>query len=139
MVVEEIEKLLEIIRPANISEITVGTGNPRTTVTVRKAPSCALPKKKSAKPVKQDAKQTEEHETDKAIYITAPMVGIFHNAGNALETGSKVKIGQQVGTIESMKLMNDIMSENEGSVAEVLIEDGMPVEYGQNLLKLEGS
>ena len=65
------------------------------------------------------------------------MVGIFHSAGNAITEGIAVKAGQSVGAIESMKLMNDVISEHEGTVAEVLVDDGMPVEYGQMLFRLE--
>ena len=65
------------------------------------------------------------------------MVGIFHSAGNSMTEGVAVKAGQSVGAIESMKLMNDVISECDGVIAEVLVEDGLPVEYGQPLFRLE--
>ena len=138
MIIEEIEKLIDIIRDAKISELTVATGNPRTTVTIRKALAPEPTPKKSVNPLNKKTKAAkEEPAADNTIHVTAPMVGIFHSTGDMLEEGCAVRIGQQVGTIESMKLMNDIISEYEGSIAEVMVEDGMPVEYGQNLLRLE--
>ena len=68
--------------------------------------------------------------------IAATMVGVFHSAKPPLDAGAMVKAGQRVGSIESMKLMNDVVSTAEGIVVNVLIEDGLPVEYGQVLFQV---
>ena len=67
------------------------------------------------------------------------MVGMFHVVDGIARVGAEVSEGQVVGSIESMKLANDIVSEVAGRVREVLVEDGMPVEYGQPLYRLEPS
>ena len=74
---------------------------------------------------------------DLEVFITARMVGIFHSIDSVGAVGTAVKAGQVVGAIESMKLLNDAVSDHDGVIAEVLVEDGMPVEYGQRLFRLE--
>jgi len=134
----EIERLVGIIRDSRISELAVSSGGVK--VRLRKqltgvaapvpaAPPAEAPHSVEPEPVEEPAAA--------AAYITAPMVGIFHSIDSAGAVGALVKAGQVVGAIESMKLMNDIMSEHDGMIAEVLVEDGAPVEYGQNLFRLE--
>ena len=77
-----------------------------------------------------------------ARQITAPMVGTFYrkpapDARSFVEPGDTVHVGQVVCIIEAMKLMNEIQSDTDGVVAEVLVEDGQPVEYGQPLFRLK--
>ena len=50
-----------------------------------------------------------------------------------VQVGDTVKKGQVVAIVEAMKLMNDIESDFDGEVAEILVENGQPVEYGQPL------
>ena len=66
------------------------------------------------------------------------MVGTFYkasspNADPFVEVGQEVKIGQVLCIIEAMKLMNQIESEKNGIIKEILIKDGAAVEYGQKL------
>ena len=53
-----------------------------------------------------------------------------------VSVGDTVKKGQTLGIIEAMKLMNEIESDYDGTVAEVLVENGAPVEYGQPLFRI---
>jgi len=142
MEIEEIEQLVDMIREARISELAVTTDG--STVRLRKplpriqpvasapAPSRAVQPAPSALPASAHAEPV-----DLQLLVSAPMVGIFHSAGNSMTEGVAVKAGQSVGAIESMKLMNDVISECDGVIAEVLVEDGLPVEYGQPLFRLE--
>lgn len=75
-------------------------------------------------------------------YITSPMVGTFYrspgpDAAVFVEVGQLVRRGQHVCIIEAMKLMNEIESEVEGKIVEILVENGQPVEYGQQLFAIE--
>ena len=78
---------------------------------------------------------------DKATYITSPMVGTFY-ASPSPESEAFVAIGDAVEAdtvvciIEAMKIMNEIHAEQKGSIAEVLVENGEPVEFGQRLYRL---
>lgn len=74
--------------------------------------------------------------------IAAPMVGTFYNAEGPgakpfVEVGTKVKKGDVVCIIEAMKLMNEVESEVDGEVVEILIGNEEMVEYGQPLFVLK--
>lgn len=76
-----------------------------------------------------------------ANLVTSPLVGIFYSAPSEgadafVSVGDVVKKGQTLAIIEAMKLMNEIECEYEGTVTEVLVQNGQPVEYGQPLFKI---
>ncbi len=75
-------------------------------------------------------------------YITSPFVGTFYrspgpDAAPFVDAGTHVKKGQVLCIVEAMKLMNEIESEIDGSVVQVLVENGQPVEYGEPLFKIK--
>lgn len=75
-------------------------------------------------------------------YIKSPMVGTFYRAASPeskpfADVGTKVVENSVVCIIEAMKIMNEIQAETKGSVLEVLVENGQPVEYGQRLFKVK--
>jgi acetyl-CoA carboxylase biotin carboxyl carrier protein len=87
--------------------------------------------------------QTEEKVIDdKNVKIVAsPIVGTYYASadpkkGAFVKSGSKVKKGDTLCIIEAMKLMNEIDSEFDGEVVEVLVENEQMVEYGQGLFKI---
>lgn len=70
--------------------------------------------------------------------IKSPMVGTFYRStapgsNPFVEVGQAVKAGDTVCIIEAMKLLNEIESEHDGMIKEILVENGQPVEYGQPL------
>ena len=76
--------------------------------------------------------------------ITSPMVGTFYRAAAPeeepfVELGSKVNIGQTICILEAMKLMNEIESEFNAEIVEILVENGTPVEFGQVLMRVKQS
>ena len=76
--------------------------------------------------------------------ITSPMVGTFYRAaapGEApfVELGSKINVGQTICILEAMKLMNEIESEFNAEIVEILVENGTPVEFGQVLMRVKQS
>jgi len=78
---------------------------------------------------------------DAGLIVNAPFVGIFYRApkpGAApfVDVGTDVTEDTIVGIIEVMKLMNTVRAEVRGTVAQVLVEDGAVVEYGQALLRI---
>jgi acetyl-CoA carboxylase biotin carboxyl carrier protein len=77
-----------------------------------------------------------------ATYIKSPMVGTFYRSASPeskpfAESGTRVVENTVVCIIEAMKIMNEIQAELKGTVVEVLVENGQPVEYGQRLFKLK--
>ena len=76
--------------------------------------------------------------------ITSPMVGTFYRAAAPgedpfVELGSKINIGQTICILEAMKLMNEIESEFNAEIVEILVENGTPVEFGQVLMRVKQS
>ena len=76
--------------------------------------------------------------------ITSPMVGTFYRASAPgedpfVEIGSAISVGQTICILEAMKLMNEIESEFNGVVVEVLVDNGTPVEFGQVLMRVKKS
>ncbi|MBO6971315.1 MAG: acetyl-CoA carboxylase biotin carboxyl carrier protein [Prochlorococcus marinus CUG1431] len=76
------------------------------------------------------------------IEITSPMVGTFYRAAAPgeepfVEVGNNVKVGQTICILEAMKLMNEIESEFDGEIVEILVENGTPVEFGQVLMRVK--
>ena len=74
--------------------------------------------------------------------ITSPMVGTFYRAAAPdedpfVEVGSNVKLGQTICILEAMKLMNEIESEFNAEIVEILVENGTPVEFGQVLMRVK--
>lgn len=76
--------------------------------------------------------------------VIAPLVGIFHSWGKPngkplVAVGDRIKVGQLVGTIQSLNVLNEVESTVAGRVAEIFVRDGQPVEYGQQLLAIDSA
>lgn len=74
-------------------------------------------------------------------FVRSPMVGTFYRAASPdmpafVDVGSKITETTPICIIEAMKVMNEIQAEVKGTVAEVLVDNGQPVEYGQPLFKV---
>jgi acetyl-CoA carboxylase biotin carboxyl carrier protein len=79
---------------------------------------------------------------DLRIPVLAPLVGTFYQAAQPgqppfVQVGDVVEIGQTVCIVEAMKLMNEVAAGEGGKVAEILVENGEPVEFEQVLMYLE--
>ena len=76
--------------------------------------------------------------------VVSPMPGTFYSAPSPeadpfVKVGDNVKKGDTLCIVEAMKIMNEIESENSGTISEVLINNGDPVEYNQPLFKIKSS
>ena len=74
--------------------------------------------------------------------VKSPIVGVYYAASSPtakpyVEVGQKVKKGDVLCIIEAMKLMNEIESEFDGEIAEILLKDGEMVEFGKPLFKIK--
>ena len=78
---------------------------------------------------------------DAGHIVSAPMIGTFYSSASPsdppfIQPGDRVEAGQTIGIIEAMKIMNEIASDRNGVVAEILAANAQPVEYGSPLLRL---
>ena len=90
------------------------------------------------------ARQTPPPGRSDLLDVTSPMVGTFYRAAAPgedpfVELGSKVNVGQTICIVEAMKLMNEIESEFNSEIVEILVENGTPVEFGQVLMRVKKS
>lgn len=85
--------------------------------------------------------ETAQEEPDDRTAVTAPLVGTCYLAPEPgaepfVSVGDLVEPGQQVAIVEAMKLMNPVVADQRGEVAEILVGDAEPVEYGAPLVLL---
>ncbi|MDK2807779.1 MAG: acetyl-CoA carboxylase biotin carboxyl carrier protein [Clostridiales bacterium] len=90
-----------------------------------------------------DAKQaaTSCEAPESKTVVKSPLVGTFYAAAAEdappfVKVGDTVKRGQVLGIVEAMKLMNEIESDYEGVITEILVENAQAVEYGQPLFRI---
>ena len=79
---------------------------------------------------------------DDLVKVTSPLVGTAYlapepGAKKFVEVGQKIKKGQTIMIVEAMKTMNHVPSSSDGTVKEICVEDGQPVEFGQTIIILE--
>lgn len=144
----EFENLLTLIKAVSDSELTelFYEENGTNLRFVKEAPVLAeapvqVIARENVSEEKSVPKQKETEEIQGNI-IKSPLVGTFYaapaeDAAPFVTEGSEVKKGQTLGIVEAMKLMNEIESEFEGTVAEILVENGQMVEFGQPLFRIK--
>lgn len=76
------------------------------------------------------------------VYVRSPLPGTFYRASSPdaepyVMIGKQIKKGAVIGIVESMKMMNEITSQEDGTVAEILAEDGVMVGFDEKLIRLE--
>ena len=158
MDLRKIKSLLDLVAESGVAEFEICEGpdrirvinHPQTPVQVVQttapapvavaaaAAAPALMQGKSAPAAQPAAAEPAEPKVE-GTPLTSPMVGTFYRAPSPgakpfVEVGDTVKKGQTVCIIEAMKLLNEVEAETDGVVKEICVENGQPVEYGQNLL-----
>ena len=156
MNLKEIQQLIEIVNVSSLdeviikdgqSEITLRRNNPKAQAVLPTTPVIAQPAP-APQPVvrptvqEQPASAAAEHAASDLIEIHSPIVGTYYRSPSPdslpfVKEGDKVKPGDVLCIIEAMKLMNEIESEVSGTIVEVLIENGQPVEYNQVLFRVK--
>ncbi len=140
MNVTELEALVELVKDAKISEITLKQGDQR--VTIKKPnPMAAHFAPESADDY--DYEDSDEELTvesslvePETVVIIAPVVGYFHHVKPIIGLNAMVTAGQTVALVKAMQLNNEVTTPASGVITDVLVEDGQPVEYGQPLYHL---
>lgn len=144
-----VEQLAEIASRLGLSEVEVEHGDLRIRVarqvavhTHTMATAAPAPAAVMAPPPVPASPQPAVAKADHPGSVRSPMVGTAYrrpspDAKAFVEVGSIVQAGDKVLLVEAMKTFNDIVAPRSGTVTEIMIEDGQPVEYGQPLLVIE--
>lgn len=101
----------------------------------------AAPVAVAAAPVVAASPAAEPAKGPETRPVKSPIVGTFYRAPSPdavsyVNVGDRVKKGQVVCIVEAMKLMNQIESDLDGVIAEILVENGAPVQFGQELFRV---
>ncbi len=152
MNLKELRELIDLVQKSDVTELELEKAGVRVRIKKEPAGGSAAPARENASapaavPASGLAPQTAgtpppQPETGKGVTLTSPVVGTFYRAPSPdseqyVEIGSTVKKGQIVCVIEAMKLMNEIESEWDGKIIEVLVENAQSVEYGEPLFRIE--
>lgn len=144
MQIEEIIKLIETVSKNNVDSLNYATDSEK--IVIKKNKTKLVAGEVQAVPIAQsvnfEATNTEDSAVAAGHTITSPLVGTFYSspspdAPSFVNVGDRVKKGQVIGIIEAMKLMNELESDFDGVIKEILVKDETVVEFGQPLFILE--
>ena len=152
MDIRKVKKLIELLEESNIAEIEIHEGEEsvrisRKTETLQApnfmpayAPGMYAPMPPAAlvSATGQDPTQVAEKPAHLGHVVTSPMVGTFYEAPSPgakpfVEVGQHVNVGDTLCIIEAMKMLNQIEADKSGKITARLVENGQPVEFGQDL------
>lgn len=154
MNVEEIKELMTLFNDSNMTEFHLSNEEFEVQFSKREeypqvvsnavAPVANVASPVEAAPVSavpsSEAQEAPQVATD-AKYITSPIVGVVYlqsspDADPFVQVGKQITSNDTVCIIEAMKIMNEIKSDFNGEVVEVLVENGQMVDFGQNLFAI---
>jgi acetyl-CoA carboxylase biotin carboxyl carrier protein len=152
---QEIKKLIEMIEKSPITEFELvdkelririsKNGSTASAVHVMPAPAMSVsPAPALPVPVPEAAPAVRSETARQLVEVKSPMVGTFYRAPSPdaepyVRTGDSVEPGKVLCIVEAMKLMNELECEVRGRIAEILIENAQPVEFGQVLFRIDTS
>jgi acetyl-CoA carboxylase biotin carboxyl carrier protein len=148
--IEQLQRLVRLIDQSSISELELKHAEEGIRLVLRKAKvpengessNGTLASTQFVVPTSDAEDEPAPSEIEHKI--VAHLVGTFHvwakpRGGTLVVVGDRVKVGQLVGTIESLNVFNEVESPVAGRVVEIFVQEGQPVEYGQLLMTIASS
>jgi acetyl-CoA carboxylase biotin carboxyl carrier protein len=150
--IKKLKEILKIVEKTDFSEVEIVEKDWRLRVGRNSSqavsfsyPSVSMqPQSQVAAPQTAPAATPSAHVVDepKGMIVTSPFVGTFYRAPGPdsppfVDVGQKVQKGQTICIVEAMKLMNEIESDFDGKIAEIYVNNGQPVEFGEKLFRVE--
>lgn len=152
MDIRKIKKLIELVEESGIAELEITEGEESVRIhrggSQQSVVNYAPPAFQQVAPPPQAAPQlgstpaVEEAAKPSGHIVKSPMVGTFYRSSSPeakafVEVGAKVKVGDTLCIVEAMKMMNQIESDKDGVVKEILVENQEAVEFDQPLFVIE--
>ena len=146
MDLRKLKTLIDLVADSGIAELEVTEGEDRVRIAKFSPPPAVLAAAPTTVQVPSVptalANGTAAPPEPEGHVVKSPMVGTFYRspspgAASFIELGQSVKPGDTLCIIEAMKLLNEIEAEVGGTVKQILVENGQPVEYGQPLFIIE--
>jgi oxaloacetate decarboxylase alpha subunit len=138
-----IKKLIKLVEESKISELEVGRFGTRVRISKNGSSVGGRAVTAADNPVPQKEVEGPARAREEGLVsVVAPMVGTLYmapapDAPPYVEVGDQVKKGQVLCIIEAMKLMNEIESEHEGRIVDILVKNEQPVGYGEELFLIK--
>ncbi len=156
MDIRKIKKLIELLEESGIAELEIKEGEEsvrisrestnQTAITMAPPVYPSAPPINPSSPVASAEPAATTHPSEDAAssghHIKSPMVGTYYSApsptaGPFVTVGQKVNVGDTLCIIEAMKMMNQIEADKSGTVKQIMVENGEPVEFDQVLFVIE--
>ena len=146
--VEQLQRLVHLLDGSDVSEIEVKRADTGMRLVLRKAKAHGQAGSGDYQivtpPVAGAGSAVLTSPVEKKHTVTASLVGIFHSwakpkTAPLINVGDHVKVGQVLGTIQSLNVLNEVESLVAGRVVEIFVQHGQPVEYGQPLMTIDSS
>ena len=151
MDLRKLKTLIDLVSESNVSELEITEADGKVRIVKAGAQPVVYAQPMAAAPMvaapaagapAAAAPAVEAVPEETGHVVKSPMVGTFYRASSPgakpfAEVGDAVKAGQPVCIIEAMKIMNEIESDQDGTITKILVENGQPVEYGQPLFVVE--
>ena len=144
---DDLRALIELAKDTEVSELEIEKSGVRVRIKMPGSPEeggspIKFSQPSMTTPSPQGVPEKDKKEDERYHIVRSPIVGTFYrtpapDADPYVDVGDMVKKGQILCIIEAMKLMNEIESEVDGRIMEILVENGKPVEYGEALFKIE--
>ena len=139
-VIESVRELISMMSKGGISELDLTTGDVTIRLRGQNGAASNVTTVVHAAPAAAPATYAAPEEPEGNV-IASPMIGTFYAApspGEApfVQVGDEVEVGQVIGIIEAMKIMNEITADHSGVVSEIMVQNAQPVEYGSPLMRV---
>ena len=137
-----IKELSDYLKEFNLTEIEITEKDTKIKVSKNNVSISNQPQVISSSSPVSSSTPTQTQNIKSGTEITSPIIGTAYHAPEPgakkfVEIGKKIKKGDTIMIVEAMKTMNHVPSTEDGVVKEICVEDGQPVEFGQNLLILD--
>lgn len=136
---EELNEILQFIENTDLEFVQIEKEGKKI---VLKRSSSVFQKKEKAVELAALSEKVKEEEGPQVFSIRSPIVGRFYSSMGAdrpplVVEGGRVTAGQKVAIVEAMKIKKEVFSAYTGKVVKIWVQDGDPVEYGQDLFSVE--
>ena len=136
---KKIENIMKLMTTYQVDELEITDNHQKIHLVKQRGPSPTI---ETIQPTQPTPPVTKQSPQPSQKIITSPFVGTFYRSPSPgadpfIEVGQTVKKGDVLCIIEAMKLMNEIEAETGGRVAEILVDNGVAVEFDQPLIILE--
>ncbi|MBU2953340.1 acetyl-CoA carboxylase biotin carboxyl carrier protein [Marinobacter sp. F3R08] len=149
MDIRKIKKLIELLEESDVEELEIHEADDSVRISRRREPAAGAqyvshypapaPAQQPAPAPAAPAPAAEAPEAPSGHAVKSPMVGTFYRSPSPtakafVEVGQTVNVGDVICIVEAMKMMNQIEADKSGTIQDILVENGQPVEFDQPLV-----